>query len=52
MIRKKGLKLLIYKKYNFFKAWESGYLPVVKGIHIHFERGLKGESRFPWSLIP
>ena len=50
--KEKGLKLSIYKKYNFLKAWEYEYLPVVKGIHIPSERGLKGESRFPWYLIP
>ena len=43
----KGLKLSIYKKYDFFlKVWEFGYLLVLKGIHISIERGLNGESRF------
>ena len=45
--KEKWLKLSIYKKYNFLKVWESGYPPVLKGIHIPTERGLKGESRFP-----
>ena len=46
------LKLSIYKKYNFFYTWESGYPLVLKGIHIPTERGLKGESQFFCHLIP
>ena len=50
--KENGLKLSIYKKYNFLYTWESKYPPVFKGNHIPNERGLRGESRFPWHLIP
>ena len=50
--KEKGLKLSIYKKYNFLYTWESGYPLILKRIYISIERGLKGKSRFSWHLVP
>ena len=43
----KMVKLSIYNKRNFFKTWESRYLPVSKGIHIFIRKELSGNSNIP-----